>query len=111
DILVGKIDHQLREDDRLTVRYYLNQSVTDVTGSYVNPVADPLGDHTDVRVQSVLGAYTHVFGPRVVNELRVTYLRRKFIDQRPGLGTDLAGAIGLKGVTDQAFPVFTISGY
>src|SRR5262249_39924518 len=45
------------------------------------------------------------------NELRVTYLRRKFIDQRYGAGDDYAAAIGLSGVTANAFPAFTIPGY
>jgi len=111
DILVGRVDHQLRTADLLTVRYYINNSGTNVTGSYGNPAADPLADTTDVRVQSLTGAHTHIFTPTVVNELRVTYLRRKFIDQRPGLGTNLAAAIGLRGVTAQAFPAFTIPGY
>jgi hypothetical protein len=111
DILLGRVDHHLRRNDMLTARYYINNSGTDVSGSFGNPVADPLADHTDVRVQSVLAAHTHIFTPSLSNEVRVTYLRRKFIDQRPGLGTDLAGTIGLAGVTDQAFPAFNIPGY
>ena len=96
----------------LTVRYYINNSGTDVSGSYGNPVADPLADHTDVRVQSLLArSHAHLHARASATKLRVTYLRRKFIDQRPGLGTDLAGTIGLTGVTDQAFPAFTIPGY
>jgi Carboxypeptidase regulatory-like domain/TonB-dependent Receptor Plug Domain/TonB dependent receptor len=111
DILVGRVDHQLCPTDLLTVRYYINDSGTNTTGSYGDPIADPLADATDVRVQSLTGAYTHMAGPSLVNELRVTYLRRKFIDQRPGLGADLASSIGLRGVSAQAFPAFTIPGY
>ena len=111
DIVLGRIDHRLRPDDLLTVRYYLNNSGTSVTGSYGNPVADPLSDTTQVRVQSLTGAYTHIFNSNVVNELRLTYLRRRFIDRHPGLGTNLAETIGLTGVSDQAFPVFAIPGY
>jgi hypothetical protein len=48
--LVGKVDHKPGMNDLLTVRYYLNNSGTDVTGSYGNPVADPLSDASDVRV-------------------------------------------------------------
>jgi len=33
----------------------------------------------------MLGALTHIFRPNLVNELRVTYLRRKFLDSRPGM--------------------------
>jgi hypothetical protein len=111
DILLGRVDHQFRMADLLTVRYYINNSGASVTGSYGDPAADPLADSTDVRVQSLTGAHTHVFSSTLVNELRLTYLRRKFIDQRPGLGTNLAGSIGLRGVTAQAFPAFAIPGY
>jgi hypothetical protein len=111
DIIVGKIDHKPGMNDLLTVRYYLNSAFTDVTGSYGNSVADPLSDQTDVRVHNVTGAYTHIFSSNVVNELRVTYLYRKFIDRHPGLGENLAGKIGLTGVSDQALPVFNIPGY
>jgi hypothetical protein len=111
DIVVAKTDYAVTGDDRLTVRYYLNESGTSTTGSYGNPVADPLGDTADVRVQSLLAAHTHSFTSNVANELRITYLRRKFVDRRPGLNQDLAGAIGLRGVTPSAFPAFTIPGY
>ena len=111
DILLGRVDHRARMDDWLTIRYYINNSGTNVTGSYPDAAADPLAGSSSVRVQSLLGAHTHVFSADLVNELRVTYLRRKFIDQRPGLGTNLAGAIGLRGVSSQAFPAFNITGY
>jgi hypothetical protein len=111
DIIVARVDHQFRSNDFFTARYYINDSGTSTTGSYGNPLADPLADSTDVRVQSLTGAYTHLFTPSVVNELRVTYLRRKFIDARPGLGQNLAGAIGLANVSATAFPAFTIPGY
>ena len=111
DILLGRVDHHAGTDDWLTVRYYINNSGTAVSGSYPDPIADPLAGSTSVRVQNLMGAYTHVFGADLVNELRLTYLRRKFVDQRPGLGTNPAAAIGLRGVSEQAFPAFNIPGY
>jgi hypothetical protein len=111
DILVGRVDHRLSAADMLTARYYINNSGTAVSGSYPDAVADPLAGSSSVRVQSLLGAHTHVFGSDVVNELRVTYLRRTFIDEHPGLGANLAAAIGLNGVSDRAFPAFNIPGY
>jgi hypothetical protein len=111
NIVVGRLDHQFRPTDSLTARYYINDSGTDTTGSYGNPPADPDGDLTDVRVQSMLVAHTHVFRPTLVNDLRVTYLRRKFIDTRPGNGDNLAASIGLTGVSNAAFPAFTVPGY
>jgi len=111
NIWVGRVDHQLTPSDLLTARYYINDSDTYNSGTYGIPESDPLGDITDVRVQSLLGSYTHIFNPAVSNDLRFTYLRRKFVDSRPGAGENLAAAIGLKGVTDAAFPAFTIPGY
>ena len=111
DIVVGRLDHQFRATDLFTARYYINNSNTNNSGTYGIPASDPAGDLTDVRVQSMLGAHTHIFRPNLVNELRVTYLRRKFLDTRPGYGENLAGKIGLQGVSDAAFPAFTIPGY
>jgi len=111
DIVVARLDHQFRPTDLFTARYYINNSGTNNSGTYGIPEADPTGDLTDVRVQSLLGAQTHIFRPNLVNELRVTYLRRKFLDSRPGFGENLAGKIGLTGVSDAAFPAFTIPGY
>jgi hypothetical protein len=111
DILLGRVDHKPGPNDLLTARYYINDSGTSASGSFASPLADPLADATDVRVQSLLAAYTHIFGPAVSNDLRLSYLRRKFIDRRPGLGDDLAGTIGLGNVSDQAFPNFSIPGY
>jgi len=84
DIRRRTLDHQASAADLVTARYYVNDSGTLNTGTYGIPEADPLGDRTDVRVQSILGAYTHIFSPTVVNEIRYTYLRRKFIDSRRG---------------------------
>ena len=111
DIVVGRLDHQFRPSDLVTARYYINDANTNNSGTYGVPVADPLADITDVRVQSILGAYTHVFSPTVTGDFRYTYLRRKFIDSRPGQGDNLAAKLGLSGVSDAAFPAFNIPGY
>jgi hypothetical protein len=58
------VDHQLTPSDLLTARYYINDSDTYNSGTYGIPESDPLGDITDVRVQSLLGSYTHIFIPR-----------------------------------------------
>jgi len=111
DIVVGRLDHYFSSSDTVTARYYINDANTNNSGTYGIPTSDPLADITDVRVQSFLIAHTHTFGPTLANDLRFTYLRRKFIDSRPGAGADLASQIGLTGVTDAAFPAFTLPGY
>jgi len=111
NIIVGRLDHQIRPSDLATARYYINDSNTSGSGTYGIPASDPNGDLTDVRVQSLLVAETHIFSPTLANDVRFTYLRRKFIDTRPGADGNLAAAIGLAGVSSAAFPAFTIPGY
>jgi hypothetical protein len=111
NIVVGRLDHQLRASDLLTARYYINDANTNNSGTYGIPAVDPLADITDVRVQTFLGSYTHIFSPTMTNDFRYTYLRRKFLDTRPGFGENLAAKIGLTGVSGAAFPAFTIPGY
>ncbi len=111
NIVVGRLDHQLGTSDLLTARYYINDANTNNTGTYGTPAADPLADITDVRIQSFLVSDTHIFTPTLTNDLRYTYLRRKFLETRPGYGEDYAAKIGLTGVSDAAFPAFTIPGY
>jgi hypothetical protein len=110
DILVSKLDHHLRSNDQLTFRYYLNDSFIDNRGSFA-PKSAPDANLNDVRIQSLLAGHTHTFGPAVINELKVSFFQRKFIDERYGYGENLAAGIGLTGVSDAAFPTFTLPGY
>jgi hypothetical protein len=111
NIIVGRLDHQFRPADLTTARYYINDANTNSTGTYGIPASDPNGDITDVRVQSLLVAETHIFSPTLANDVRFTYLRRKFLDTRPGSSDNLAASIGLAGVSGAAFPAFIIPGY
>jgi hypothetical protein len=95
DIVVGRLDRYFRSSDIVTARYYINDASTNGNGTYGIPSSDPLADVTDVRIQSFLIAHTHTFGPTLANDLRFTYLRRKFLDSRPGGGDNRAGQIGL----------------
>lgn len=111
NIFVGKLDHQQGEANHFTARYYLNDAGIENRGTFGKPQADPNANYTDVRVQSILGGYTKIFRPTLVNDLKVTFFQRKFIDKRYGWDENLAGAIGLRGVSGTAFPNFAIPGY
>jgi hypothetical protein len=110
-ILVAKIDHQLRPNHILMGRYYLNDAGIANLGTFGNPVADPNANTNDVRVQSALGSYVRVFRPTLVNDLKVSFFQRKFVDARYGTDEDYASRLGLTGVSKAAFPNFAIPGY
>ena len=108
----ARVDHQLRRNDLLTARYYINNSGTDVSGSYGNPVADPLADQTDVRVQSLLAAHTHIFTPeRSATNFGSRTFAANSSTSVPGSEPTSPARSALRGVTDQAFPAFNIPGY
>lgn len=111
NIVVAKVDHRLSQKDQLTGRYYINDAGIENRGSFGIPESDPNANFTDVRVQSILGSHVHVFSPSLVNDLKVTFFQRRFVDSRYGADQDLASAIGLRGVSQAAFPNFAIPGY
>ena len=86
NIVVGRLDHEFTTNDLATARYYINDANTNNSGTYGIPAADPLADITDVRIQSMLGSYTHIFRSNLTNDLRYTYLCRKFLESRRGWG-------------------------
>lgn len=110
-ILVGKLDHTLREADRLSARYYRNDASSTDGGSYGNPPADPLAADTAVRIQSLLGTYVHTFNAALLNIFQASLMQRKFQQTRPGSAVDYPARLGLSGVGSAAFPTFNVAGY
>ena len=99
-------------NDLLTVRYYINNSGTDISGSYGNPVADPLADHHGcARAEPARRPHSHLHAKPQSTNCGSPICAANSSTSVPASATDLAGTIGLTGVTDQAFPAFNIPGY
>ncbi|MBS1829485.1 MAG: carboxypeptidase regulatory-like domain-containing protein [Acidobacteria bacterium] len=112
DIFVTRVDHQFRAQDTLMVRYYINNNGNNNPGVYGDYVpADAAATITQGRTQSLLGAWTHTFSSTLLNEFRLGWVQRKNINTRPGRDGGYASALGLKGVSDVAFPIIGITGY
>ncbi len=111
NIVVGKLDHTVSEKDRISARYYINDSYTDNSGSYGIPDSDPLAIKSDVRIQSMLGTYLHTFNPTLLNSFQISFMQRKYVQTRAGVEENFAGKIGLAGVGPAAFPTLNVAGY
>jgi hypothetical protein len=111
DIGVAKVDYQIRSNDQLSVRYYINDSFIQNNGSFPQAVAAPDANTNYARIQSAMAAYTHIFNPSVVNSFSTSFLQRTFLDDRFGEGENLAGSLGLTGVSGAGFPLFVTPGY
>jgi len=105
----GRLDHKFRDDDRIFSRYVFSQLIFDNVGlNKLFPQANR------VREQNVVLNWTHIFGPRVLNELRLGYERSFWEDRGPRTFTDWEAEreLGIRGIkTPAGLPIpSTLSG-
>lgn len=104
-----RIDHNLTRNDRVSARYLYNSDNRYFTSVFPERAADP--NSTALRHQNYwYGGWSRTIGSRTVNELRYTYSNRINHTLSPGLGGGWPSKLGLKGVSDEAFPRITIAG-
>jgi hypothetical protein len=111
NIVVSRLDHQIRASDQLVVRYYINDNHTLDPGVWGIPVADPSATTSDGRTQSILGTETHTFNPQAINEFRYAFVRRANLQGRYQPGQDSASKLGLTGVSQVGFPILSVTGF
>src|ERR1700682_2059736 len=113
-----RMDHRFSANDQAFGRFSYAKDIT----SPVTPLPDGSGNitsgitgPTDTRALSIAGNYVHVFNPRLLNELRIGYTRRKIERQATQLDSAPSQSLGLPGIpTNGAFqntlPTFAIAG-
>jgi hypothetical protein len=113
-----RIDHRFSANDQIFGRFSYAKDIT----SPVTPLPDGSGNitsgitgPTDTRAVSIAGNYVHVFNPRLLNELRIGYTRRKIERQATQLDSSPSQNLGIPGIpTNGAFqntlPTFAIGG-
>ncbi|MBS1788826.1 MAG: carboxypeptidase regulatory-like domain-containing protein [Acidobacteria bacterium] len=105
-----RIDHQLTKSDRLSFRFTKVPAVgVRGFGSDVNGNSAAYSDSK----QTVI-THTHIFSPRIVNELRVNYTRGVFSeDFSPEFsiktGRNLSNELGIPTLTKGGLPLFNVS--
>jgi hypothetical protein len=108
----GKVDHVFSEKDRLTGRYIFNEDIPTAHGPYgPSDAADPTSE-TKAKQQYVYVDEIHVLDSATVNDLRFNYGYRIAPAKTNGVGSNSVQALGLPGVSNNAFPQFVVnSGY
>jgi len=110
DAYLAKGDINISDKDRLSVRYLYNSDDRDYTTVMTNAAAETRGPA--LRHQNFFyGTYTRVFSPSLINEFRFTYGNRINHELSFGLGESWPSKLGLKGVPENAFPQFNVTGY
>jgi hypothetical protein len=112
-----RVDHQLSEAGQLFVRvstFDADETQPFGTSALQETLLPGFGRRVTTRARNVGGSYTHVFGPHVVNELRVAWLSVNGGQTNANAGVEFAGRVGLEGVTtdprDAGFPQISTRG-
>src|SRR6185437_13523248 len=110
DIVVARVDHQFNSSNQLMVRYFIAHEIDDNPGVF-DVQADPTANGTNQTTHDGLANWTHTFRPDLLNEVRFGLNRRDYATYRHGLNENLAGKLGLTGVSDAGFPIVAITGF
>ena len=119
DTLTGRVDHQFDTKNSLFVRYSLNfdrefwpsgtvpESTTTVPG---------YGRSSHNAYQMTGLDWTHIFSPKLVNEVKLGYNRWQLRQSNEDLGNPLAASLGITGLNQiggasAGVPDMTFSGY
>jgi hypothetical protein len=113
-----RFDHRFSSQDQIFGRFSYAKDFTepvtplpDGSGNITSGVTGP----TDTKAQSIVFNHLHVFGPRLLNELRFGYTRRKIereatrLDASPSQSLQIPG-IPTNGAFENTLPTFTIAG-
>ena len=96
--------------DRFSLRYLYNSDDLDYTTYLTNIAADPRSGAK--RHQNFFyGSYTRTFSPNLINEFRFNYGNRINHARSYGLDGNWPSKLGIKGVPDDAFPGFAVTGF
>lgn len=107
----SKGDHIFSERDRMSVRYVMHDFPTNNTAVFAEPAADPNANESLRRAHSLMLNETHSFSPTILNDFRFNWQPRFFITNGLGLDQGWPTKLGLKGVSDRAFPRVNAAGY
>ncbi len=109
DNYTAKVDHNLTERDKLTFRYLYNSDDVLNTSVFPEPAADTLSDTLRHQHYTYL-SYNRIFTPTLLNELRFNYGNRINWAITKGVGGGWPTKLGIKGVSDNAFPQINVTG-
>lgn len=108
----GRVDHRFSDRDALAISYTFQRSETYTPGRFAENGAVALA----LRKQRVGVTHTHSLSSRTINELRLGYVRSRFLRTPQGLGTNYTVQSGIGGFEEHSrefpgFPGLSISNF
>ena len=107
---VGRVDHVFRESDRLYGRILALTSRNDRGPVFPTPGIDSFNQIVVTTYQNLSGAWFHTFTPSLINEFRMSWVRRTAPQWHGGLDSGMVKQIGLTGTDPRLFPRIEVEG-
>ena len=110
DSYIGKLDHVLSMNDRLSFRYFTFSSPIIGGKATPEPAADPNGTDRKASHHHLTGTWFRTLSPTMFNELRGNFSTRGN-DDPLAFDSGIAGRINLRGVNPDGMPRINLTGY
>lgn len=111
DFYTVRIDHQLRERDRLFGRVSIIHAPEYVAAVFPVAAADERAGPRENENRNFLGNWQRTLRPSLINEARYMYYKRKFINRGAGMGSGFNGQVKLGGVDPTVLARVTLTGH
>lgn len=109
--VTAKVDHYLTPRDRLSGRFAFYDLPSTVAPVFAEPAADPFANHIVPHEYTMMAGENHNFSPTLINDFRFDFGPRSNTNKSLGFGQGWPTKLGLKGVSDAAFPRLTAAGF
>jgi outer membrane receptor protein involved in Fe transport len=106
---VARIDYVFNENNRIFGRFIGQRDQYDIAPIYPSRVDSYTDLYRDHEYSGSL-TYFHNFRPTLINELRLTYTWREFLDYGLASANALAAQLAIPGVDQSFFPTVNVSG-
>ena len=109
DNVTARLDYVVSDKDKVYTRYIYNQDPLSNTTVLPDPRTNTR-NFSDRFQHNILGTWSRTLSPRWLNELRYTFATRRFHNRSTGLEGKWDQDLGLRGISGEAFPQFTVAG-
>ena len=110
DQYVARIDHVIGANDRVFGRFLADTDHTLTASVFPAAGVDPLGGLVHDYNYNASATWFHNFSANKINEFRVTYTRRQYLQYEGGVNTTLDSQIGLNTFNTSFFPTVNVAG-
>src|SRR5574340_522984 len=110
DFYTARIDHQIREADRLFGRITIIHAPEEVAAAMPNAIADDRAFYRENENRNFLVSWNHNLRPTMINEFRYMLYNRKYVNRGYSTGSGFNGKLNLPGVSAEDMARIGVTG-